>query len=80
MLPLTSASTAVKLDHCDANLRRSLNPGEELWSVSLIEGAQKGWSVAPRGGGGRRGENMMMRRGVRAGSSHTENHMEIAHS
>lgn len=51
LLLLTSASTAVKLDHCDASLRRSLNPGEELWSVSLMERAGKGWSVARRGGG-----------------------------
>lgn len=37
MLLLTSASTAVKLDHYDANLRRCCNPGEEPGSVRLIE-------------------------------------------
>lgn len=37
MLLLTSASTAVKLDHYDANLRRCCNPGEEPGSVRLID-------------------------------------------
>uniref|UniRef100_A0A3B4UQE6 Protein c-Fos n=1 Tax=Seriola dumerili TaxID=41447 RepID=A0A3B4UQE6_SERDU len=37
LLLLTSASTAVKLDHYDANLRRCSNPGEEPGSVRLIE-------------------------------------------
>lgn len=37
LLLLTSASTAVKLDHCDANLRRCCNPGEEPGSIRLVE-------------------------------------------
>lgn len=37
MLLLTSASTAVKLDHYDANLRRCCDPGEEPGSVRLID-------------------------------------------
>lgn len=37
LLLITSASTAVNLDHCDANLRRCSHPGEEAGSVCLIE-------------------------------------------
>lgn len=37
MLLITSATTAVNLDHCDANLRRCSHPGEEAGSVWLIE-------------------------------------------
>lgn len=37
LLLLTSASTAVNLDHYDANLRRCSNPGEEPGSVRLVE-------------------------------------------
>lgn len=43
MLLLTSASTAVNLDHCDANLRRCSHPGEGAGSVCLIE--RKGGGV-----------------------------------
>lgn len=36
-LLITSASTTVNLDHCDANLRRCSHPGEAAGSLSLIE-------------------------------------------
>lgn len=51
LLLLTSASTAVKLDHYDANLRLCCNPGEEPGSVRLIEREEASKSV-PRGGRG----------------------------
>ena len=41
MLLLTSASTAVKLEHCDANLRRCSYPGEEAGSVRLRRRGEK---------------------------------------
>lgn len=56
MLLLTSASTAVKLDHYDAKLRRCCNPGEDPGSVSLIEREEESKSEA-RGG---RGKEKMM--------------------
>lgn len=48
LLLLTSASTAVKLDHCDANLRRCCNPGEEPGSVRLIKREEASKSEARR--------------------------------
>lgn len=60
LLLLTSASTAVKLDHYDANLRRCCNPGEEPGSVRLIEREDE--SKTEMGGGGGK-EKMMSIRG-----------------
>lgn len=70
LLLLTSASTAVKLDHYDANLRRSVIPGEELWSESLSKRVEKGWSVALGGGGE---ENIIWRQVSEQTAEYTEN-------
>lgn len=48
LLLLTSASTAVNLDHYDANLRRCSNPGEEPGSVRLVEREEESESEAGR--------------------------------
>lgn len=48
LLLLTSASTAVNLDHYDANLRRCSNPGEEPGSVRLVEREEESESEAQR--------------------------------
>lgn len=51
LLLLTSASTAAKLDHYDANLRRYCDPGEEPGSIRLIEREGASKSEARVGGG-----------------------------
>lgn len=63
LLLLTSASTAVKLDHYDANLRRCCNPGEEPGSVRLIEGKEESKSEAKR----RKADDAYLQRMVREG-------------
>lgn len=57
LLLLTSASTAVKLDHYDANLRRCCNPGEEPGSVRLIEREEEEEGGSKSDARMRKGEN-----------------------
>lgn len=64
LLLLTSASTAVKLDHYDANLRRCCNPWEEPGSVHPIEKEEESESKER---GGRGWEKMMSAWGQQRG-------------
>lgn len=64
LLLLTSASTAVKLDHYDANLRRCCNPWEEPGSVRPIEKEEESESEER---GGRGWEKMMSAWGQQRG-------------